>query len=107
MRHFWKGFESSKASPPVRFKKYVILLYWDPENKKSDKVRTNFKKISLKYPSVAIKQVNIRRDPLKPAKHNVLSAPTILLLKDGREVERITSEDSSSLLEQLFRKAHT
>lgn len=107
MKHFWKGFKKSKSSPPVRYRKFVIILYWRPDDGKSLKIKHNLKKLSLKYPSVAVKIVNIKKDLLKPARHKVLSAPTILLLKDGREVERLSEGDGVGLLEQLFRKAHT
>lgn len=107
MRHFWKGFNKSKSSPPVRYKKCVIVLYWEPGDDKSLKLKTNLKKLSLKYPSVAVKIVNIKKDPMKPLRHGVLSAPTILLLRDGREMGRLTEGAGAGLLEQLFRKAHT
>lgn len=106
MKTFWKGFSTSKSSPPVRFKKHVIILYWSSDDDKSKKLRENFGKLSLKYPTVVVKTVNIKKDPLKPLRHKVMAAPTVLLLKDGREVDRLTSEDGSALLEYLFRKAH-
>lgn len=107
MKHFWNGFNKSASSPPIRYRRHVIVLYWQPDEEVSGKVRTDVKKLSLKYPSVAVKIVNIKKDPLKPLRHKVLSAPTILLLKDGREVERLASEDGAALVEQLFRKAQT
>jgi thioredoxin-like negative regulator of GroEL len=106
MKPFWKGFNASKASPPVRYKKHVIILYWSPDDKDGVKVRDSFNKLSIRYPTVAVKTVNINKDPLKPARHKVLASPTIILLKDGREVERVTSKDGILLLEYLFRKAH-
>jgi hypothetical protein len=107
MKRFWKGFYKSKASPPIRYKKHVIIFYFDADHDKSTPLRGVFKKLSLKYPSVAVKLVNIKRDPLKPLRHKVLSTPTILLLKDGREVDRLSAEDGAGLVEQLFRKAQT
>lgn len=107
MRHFWKGFNTSKDSPPIRFKKYVIVLYWDSKEEEEGQSKDKFRKLSLKYPTVAVKVVNVRKDPLKPIKHNVHSTPTILLLKDGREVERVSPKDGSTMVEQMFRKAHT
>jgi len=107
MRPFWKGFNSSKSSPPVRYRKHVIILYWSPEDKDGERVKTIFKRLSFKYPTVSIKTVNIKKDPLKPQRHKVLASPTIILLKDGREVERLTDKDGTVLLEHLFRKAHS
>lgn len=107
MKSFWKGFNSPDSSSPVRFKKHVIILYWSSDDDKSKKLKENFGKLSLKYPTVVVKTVNIKKDPLKPLRHKVLEAPTILLLKDGREVDRLTAEDGSALLEYMFRKAHS
>lgn len=107
MKTFWKGFGKTKSSPPVRFKKHVIILYWSSDNDKSKKVKDEFGRMAHKYPSVMIKTVNIKRDPLKPLRHKVMAAPTIILLKDGREVDRVTADDGAALLEYLFRKAHS
>lgn len=102
MKHFWQGF--SKHSAPVQFKKHVIVLYWAP-SKKAEPVKEDVKQLSNKYPSVKVKSINIEKDPIKPSKHSVSNIPTVLLLKNGREVDRVT-EGNKTLLEQLFRKAH-
>lgn len=105
MRHFWKGFERGKNSAPVRFKKHVIILMWSPGSDRSDYLKSRFHKVSHRYPSVAVKVINVKKDSTKPAKHKVLSFPTVLLLKDGREVDRVDLDNELSLLETLFRKA--
>lgn len=107
MRHFWKGFEVSKTAAPVRFKKHVIVLYWSPGDPEGERTKDSVRKLSLKYPSVAIKTVNVSKDPSKPLGHHVHSLPTVLLLKDGREVERVLGSDGITLLEKLFKKATT
>jgi len=106
MKHFWKGFESSKTAAPVRFKKHVIVLFWN-EEPRGVKAKEVFSKISKRYPSVAIKTINVRQDPTKPLRHNIHSLPMVLLLKDGREVGRVLADDGTTLLEKLFRKATT
>lgn len=107
MRHFWQGFADKQASK-VSFKKHVIVLYWQPsaEGKTLDAAVTAVKRLSFKYPSVKVKIVNVLKDPAKPTKHGVREFPTVLLLKDGREVDRVAAKTSPTLLEQLFRKAH-
>lgn len=107
MRHFWKGFESSKTAAPVRFKKHVIVLFWKEDDPKGVRAKETISKMSKRYPSVAVKTINVKRDPTKPLRHNIHSLPTILLLKEGREVDRILAEDGTTLLEKLFRKATT
>ena len=105
MKHFWNGFQKGKGSAPIRFKKHVIVLFWSPGTERSAYLQKRFKKMSHKYPTVAVKVINVRKDPTIPEKHKVLSLPTVLLLKDGREVDRIDLDNEMSLLDILFRKA--
>ena len=105
MKHFWKGFASTKTSAPVRLRKHVIVLYFASEDSKSSNAREDLKKVSKRYPSVAVKSIDINKDPMKPPRHKILSAPTIILLKDGREIDRMSGDGGTLLLEHLFRKA--
>lgn len=107
MRYFWKGFQG-KTAAPIEFKKHVIMLFWDSGESKSEAARGSIRRLSQKYPSVKVRLIEVKRDPQKPQKHNVTTFPTIVLLKNGREVERLAGgRDGATLLEQLFRKAHT
>ena len=104
MKHFWAGFQSKTAST-IQFKKHIIVLYWAPKEGGED-LKASIKRLSIKYPSVKVKVVNVVKDPTKPAKHRITEFPTVLLLKDGREVDRLADKKTSAtLLEQLFRKA--
>jgi thioredoxin-like negative regulator of GroEL len=105
MKHFWEGFEATKSAAPVRFKKHVLVLYWSSDNDKSTTAKNAFHKISIKHPSVAIKTVDARKDPTLPLKHKIMDLPTVVLLKDGREVERLSLGKDGTLLEHLFRRA--
>lgn len=103
MKHFWHGFHG-KTAAQVQFKRHVVLVYWKPGEDAS--VKDSVKRLSSRYPSVKVKVINVEKDPSKPLRHQVLHFPTVLLLKDGREVDRVGEEPSMALLEQLFRKAH-
>jgi len=105
MRHFWTGFEATKSAAPVRFKKHVIVLYWSSSDKKGEDAKKTFHNLSIRHPSVVVKTIDIKKDPTSPLKHKVLELPTVILLKDGREIERLNMGNESSLLEHLFRKA--
>lgn len=107
MRHFWQGFANKKASQ-VSFKKHVIMLFWEPsDSAQASDVLQEVKKQTVKYPTVVVKIINARKDPTKPAKHKIREFPTVLLLKDGREVDRVSNDKvSPTLIEQLFRKAN-
>jgi len=88
----------------MQFKRHAILLYCKGE-KEGDGVRALLKRLSKRYPSVKVKIIDAGKEGDKAAKHNVDTYPTVLLLKDGREVDRATSVDSA-LLTEFFRKAH-
>ena len=107
MKHFWKGFHATKSAAPVRFKKHVIVLYWSPEDPRSSTFRAGVQNLSIRHPSVSVKVIDVSKNPLKPSQHKVLSVPTAILLRDGREVDRVNVDDGATLLETLFRKAQT
>jgi len=105
MKHFWQGFGDKKASG-IQFKKHVIMVFWSPDNEKSLAAKNKVQRLSQRYPSVKVKVVNVKKDPTKPSKHNVSDLPAVVLLKDGREVDRILKEKGDdALLEHLFRRA--
>lgn len=80
----------------------MIIIFLKPEDSKfGDKVQ----RISFKYPSVKVKLIDISKQPLMSSKHNVKEFPSVLLLKSGKEVDRVTN-GSTTMIEQLFRKAH-
>jgi len=102
MKHFWQGFE--KQSTAVQFKKHSIVLYWSPEED-ANSLKGEVKKLSDMHPSVKVKMVNVKKDPTRPIKHGVKRFPTVLLLKDGREIDRLSEGDGTMMLEHMFRKA--
>lgn len=104
MRHFWQGFDKKNAGP-LQFKKHAIIVFWDPDGGEMTKEAVS--RVSSKFPTVKMRIINVKKDTETPIKHKVASAPTVLLLKDGREVERINGREISPfLIENLFRKAH-
>jgi thioredoxin-like negative regulator of GroEL len=105
MKHFWKGFEGIKSAAPVRFKKHVIVLYWSSDDSSGASAKEAIKRLSIRHPSVAVKTIDTKKDPSLPMKHRVLDLPTVVLLKDGREIDRLNLRKEGSLLEHLFRKA--
>jgi len=105
MKHFWDGFEATKSAAPVRFKKHVLVLYFSSEDPKGTNAKNVFQKASIKHPSVAIKTVDAGKNPTLPMKHKIMDLPTVILLKDGREVERLNLDKDGALLEHMFRRA--
>lgn len=102
---FWDGFEKSKQKPGS-LKKHVIVLYWSKENDASKKT---LDRMRIRHPSVKVKIINGDGDPSKLIAHNIAKLPTMILLRNGREVERITGGETTreSIIGPFFRKAQT
>jgi hypothetical protein len=96
---FWKGFESRPLKGHDR--RYVIVFYWSG---KEDSAKKSMDKVSIRHPSVKVKVVTGGN---KMKAHSVTQQPTVLLLKNGREVDRVSGDivASDTILSQLFRKA--
>lgn len=100
MKRFWGGFlkEASRGA----FRKKVIVVFWS--SKKG--LRPDSKDLRFKYPSVKVKTIDVVKDPSSPRKFAIKRLPTILLLNEGREIDRVESENTT-LVGELFRKAVT
>ena len=104
MKLFWRGFETSeRKGAPVSFKRHVIVFYWSNDHQDVKKMVSNAR---MRHPTVKVKSINGLKGG-GVTSHEVTKFPTILLLKDGREVDRITGKPSKTLLEKLFRVATT
>jgi thioredoxin-like negative regulator of GroEL len=105
VKHFWQGFQQKNAQATT-FKKHVIVLFWEPKDP-AERMKDSVHKLSIRYPSVKVKVVNVKKFPTLPMKHKVSRIPTVILLKDGREVDRLEDSSGTTLLENLFRRAGT
>jgi hypothetical protein len=80
MRPFWLGFESKRNTPPRR--RYVVVFCWDEQNKE---VLTLANKARIMHPTIKIKAVK-----------SDTRAPAIILLGEGREVNRLEGREAKS-----------
>lgn len=103
MEAFWRGFEEKIASQ-VSYKKHVIVFYWSSDNRDSKEV---VDKARIRHPTVRLKTVKIQGGPLAVRSHKISALPTVILLRNGQEIDRLTGKLNSSILEQFFRKALT
>jgi thioredoxin-like negative regulator of GroEL len=103
MKPFWKGFEDKIASQSST-KRHAIVLYWSSEFRD---VKDNLDKTRVRHPTIKVKTVKISGEPVSVKAHKISVLPTIILLKNGQEVDRISGRLSRSLLDQFFRKAVT
>lgn len=96
---FWEGFENKPPKNAPR--KHVIIFYWSG---KEDSAKKSMDKLRIRHPSVKVKTVTGNN---KMRVHNVTQLPTVLLLKNGREIDRVVGDivASDTILSQLFRRA--
>lgn len=106
MRYFWQGFKDRKCAP-VNFKRHLIVLFFSPDCRDGSEAYDQFSSTYARYPSVKIKVINVKKDSSVPIKHDVGRFPTVLLLKNGREVDRLEKmAGSKTVLEELFIRAN-
>ena len=99
MREFWRGFNKQASS--IGFKRHVILVFSSTEDRNNAPV---LKKLRDKNPSIKFKTIYGDRDSEALKRHSVVKLPTFILLKNGREIDRIES-NNYTILEDFVRKA--
>lgn len=62
------------------------------------------KKMEEEFPSVDFKSVNVDDDPALAKKYQIRSVPTVILLRDGREVTRVNGASLIAPLRKAFRE---
>jgi hypothetical protein len=103
VKFFWQGFRRGRQAP-LKFKRHIIVLYWSPNDPTALSHKNRFVKTALSHPSVLVKIVNIEKDPLRSLKHQITTLPTIILMRNGKEVMR-SPHPNQTVIEQFFRKA--
>lgn len=99
MSRFWLGFRK-KGSENLSQKTFLLVLWSDKQKRARDAIFST----SFKFPDIKVKSINIDKDPTSLKKYSISKLPTIVLLKNGREVDRIDVADKS-LIEDIFRRA--
>jgi len=101
MREYWRGF--NKQASKIGFKKHVILVFTLREDQVSASVLKNLRS---KHPTIKFKSIYGDGNPESLKKHSVIKLPTFILLKNGREIDRIESSNYT-ILDDFVRKAVT
>ena len=99
MHEFWRGFNKQASS--IGFKKHVILIFTSTGDRYNVSI---LKKLRDKNPTIKFKTIYGEKDPEALRKHSVAKLPTFILLKNGREIDRIES-NNYTILEDFVRKA--
>lgn len=92
-----------KEASKVSGKKSVIVVFWSSKN---NGPKHPISGIRFKYPEIKVRSVDVANDPTTLKKHAIHKLPTVVLLKNGREIDRIEGANRT-LVEDLFRKATT
>ena len=84
------------------YKKHVLLVFRDRGRRGVLDERLG--SLKHRFPTIKVKTIEMERDWRRPIRHKIAKLPTVILLKDGAEVDRV-EDDDRTLLEILFRKA--
>lgn len=101
MKRFWRGF--SKEAEKNSSKKIVLVVFWSSEKNQPN---TTISSTKFKYPTIKVRTIDVSRDPLSLKKHSIKKLPTVVLLKNGREIDRL-EDMNKTLVEDIFRRAIT
>lgn len=88
---------------PNIYKKHVLLVFRDRDRRGMLDERLG--SLRHRFPTIKVKTIEIEKDWRRPIRHKIAKLPTVILLKDGAEVDRV-EDDDKTLLEILFRKAN-
>ena len=79
----------------------VLVDFWAPWCVPCEKVSPIVEALAAEYPTLSVRALDVDAHPVASARHAVLSLPTLILFRDGVEVERLTGAPS----EKRIRKA--
>ncbi len=64
----------------------------------------NLKKMEAEFPSINIKHIDVDEYPKLAKEYKIRSVPTVILLKDGQEVKRVSGASLIAPLRKAFRE---
>lgn len=65
-----------------------------------------FEKLSTEFPKVSFFKVNVDKNPDSPIEYDVRSIPTFVLLKDGKEIDRLVGIVSETDLRKKLKAVY-
>jgi thioredoxin 1 len=74
---------------------------WCPPCKALD---PNFKKMAAEFPDIQFLSVDIDNEPHQAKDHRIRSVPTVILFKDGHEVDRLVGSVPITALRKSIRE---
>ncbi|MDI6733827.1 MAG: thioredoxin domain-containing protein [Planctomycetota bacterium] len=71
--------------------KLILALFKSEWCHSCDRVLPEIKEVSLKYPDkIDFREIDISKQPEVSTKYEILSIPTLLVIKNGQVIERVT-----------------
>ena len=62
------------------------------------------KQMEEEFPSVSFKTIDVDNDPAMAKKYQIRTLPTVILLRDGREITRVNGSTLITPLRKAFRE---
>ena len=80
----------------------VMVDFWAPWCVPCEKVSPIVEALAAEYPALRVRALDVDAHPVSAARHAVLSLPTLLLFRDGAEVERLTGAPSDKRIRKAI-----
>ena len=77
-----------------------FLLFTSPWCTTCKKISPFLHTLSQRYPHIGFGRIDISTSPIVPSEHEVLSIPSLIVFRDGKEVSRLTGHLDEEKLEQ-------
>ena len=97
---------SDEYDDVVRDNRFVVVKYWAAWCPPCRAFTPIFEKVSAERPDIVFASVDVDRETIVSARNNVASIPTVIMYRDGEQVNRLTGavsqKDFTSILNDTF-----